>query len=130
MTQAWLMMLMMVTMEFLLCFKLITYIASFKHHHKSMLKVLLLFQDSEVTKVNSSHMVSLLYLFQSPLSGWYPSHTITVPSFSPSVVRIQHNSRQYKSFKDDPACFYPTVFSSSSPWLCFSQSEMELFGTR
>ncbi|XP_077703374.1 uncharacterized protein LOC144283320 isoform X9 [Canis aureus] len=69
----------------------------------------------------------LLYLFQSPLSGWYPSHTITVPSFSPSVVRIQHNSRQYKSFKDDPACFYPTVFSSSSPWLCFSQSEMELF---
>ena len=34
----------------------------------------------------------------------------------------------FQSFKDDPACFYPTVFSSSSPWLCFSQSEMELFG--
>ncbi|XP_077703371.1 uncharacterized protein LOC144283320 isoform X7 [Canis aureus] len=105
MTQAWLMMLMMVTMEFLLCFKLITYIASFKHHHKSMLKVLLLFQDSEVTKVNSSHMVSLLYLFQSPLSGWYPSHTITVPSFSPSVV----SSCQKSNFKSEQFDVYTAI---------------------
>lgn len=32
------------------CFRHITYITSLKHHHKSMLKVLLLSQDSKVTE--------------------------------------------------------------------------------
>ncbi|XP_077703363.1 uncharacterized protein LOC144283320 isoform X3 [Canis aureus] len=61
----------------------------------------------------------LLYLFQSPLSGWYPSHTITVPSFSPSVVRALRMIQPAST----PLCFPLHHLGFASPrvrWNCLS----------